>query len=41
LILERKERDEEQEWELESEEIEGIELEQDDVTSQGSTSVHS
>ncbi len=41
LIPKRKERDEEQEWEPEFEEIEGIEPEQDDVTPQGSTSVHS
>jgi len=41
LICEREERDEEWEWELESEEIEGIELEQDDVKPQGSTSMHS
>jgi hypothetical protein len=32
LIPEREERDEEREWEPESEEIEGIEPKQDDVT---------
>jgi hypothetical protein len=41
LIPKREERDEEREWELEFEEIEGIELEQDDVMPRGSTSVHS
>ncbi len=32
---------EEQKWELESEDIEGIDNEQDDVTPQGSTSIRS
>jgi hypothetical protein len=41
LICEREEWDEEQEWELEFEEIEGIELEQNDVTPRSSTSVRS
>jgi len=39
LICEREERDEEWEWELEFEEIEGIDNEQDDVTPQGSISM--
>ncbi len=41
LIPKREERDEKQKWELESEEIEGIEPKQYDVTPQGSTFVRS
>ncbi len=41
LIHEKEEQDEEQEWELEFEKIEGIDNEQDDVTPRSSTSVHS
>jgi hypothetical protein len=41
LIHEKEEQDEEREWELEFEKIEGIDNEQDDVTPRSSTSVHS
>jgi hypothetical protein len=41
LIHEREERDEEREWEPESEEIKGIDNEQDDVMPRGSTSMNS
>jgi hypothetical protein len=41
LIPKREKRDEEREWELEYEEIEGIEAKQDDVTPRGSTSMRS
>jgi hypothetical protein len=40
LICEKEERNEEREWEPESKKIEGIDNEQDDVTPQGSTSMH-